>query len=50
MEKFRKDLCRFWSSIVPVFFMFLNVIVVGILGAAGVITMLKVLFPVSTYK
>nr|XP_020031589.1 glycoprotein integral membrane protein 1 [Castor canadensis] len=50
MEKFRKDLCRFWSSIVPVFFMFLNVIVVGILGAAGVITILKVLFPVSTYK
>uniref|UniRef100_A0A8C9ULN1 Glycoprotein integral membrane 1 n=1 Tax=Spermophilus dauricus TaxID=99837 RepID=A0A8C9ULN1_SPEDA len=50
MEKFRKDLCKFWSSVFPVFFMFLNVMVVGILGAAGVITILKVLFPVSKYK
>ncbi|XP_023110263.2 glycoprotein integral membrane protein 1 isoform X4 [Felis catus] len=50
MEKFRKDLCRFWSSVFPVFFMFLNVMVVGILGAAVVITILKVLFPVCEYK
>ncbi|MBZ3877386.1 Glycoprotein integral membrane protein 1 [Sciurus carolinensis] len=50
MEKFRKDLCRFWSSVFPVFFKFLNVMVVGILGAAGVITILKVFFPVSKYK
>ncbi|XP_039096882.1 glycoprotein integral membrane protein 1 [Hyaena hyaena] len=50
MEKFRKDLCRFWSSVLPVFFMFLNVMVVGILGAAVVITVLKVLFPVCEYK
>ncbi|OBS64636.1 hypothetical protein A6R68_06820, partial [Neotoma lepida] len=38
MEKFRKALCRFWGSMFPVFFMFLNVMVVGVLGAAGVIT------------
>lgn len=50
MEKFRKDLCRFWGSVFPVFFMFLNVMVVGILGAAVVITILKVLFPVCEYK
>eukprot|EP00071_Canis_lupus_P046978 XP_022280535.1 glycoprotein integral membrane protein 1 [Canis lupus familiaris] len=50
MEKFRKDLCRFWSSVFPVFFMFLNVMVVGIIGAAVVITILKVLFPVCEYK
>ncbi|XP_002747118.1 glycoprotein integral membrane protein 1 isoform X2 [Callithrix jacchus] len=50
MEKFRKDLCRFWSSVFPVFFQFLNIMVVGITGAAVVITMLKVLFPVSEYK
>ncbi|KFO22085.1 hypothetical protein H920_16522, partial [Fukomys damarensis] len=50
MEKFRKDLCRFWSSVSHVFFMFLNVVVVGILGAAGVLTILKLLFPVSEYK
>ncbi|XP_004752834.1 glycoprotein integral membrane protein 1 isoform X2 [Mustela lutreola] len=50
MEKFRKDLCRFWSSVFPVFFMFLNVMVVGIIGALVVITILKVLFPVCEYK
>ncbi|KAM4866287.1 glycoprotein integral membrane protein 1 isoform 2-T3 [Thomomys bottae] len=50
MEKFRKDLCLFWGKIFPVIFMLLNVMVVGVLGAAGIITMLKVLFPVSDYK
>ncbi|XP_004472853.2 glycoprotein integral membrane protein 1 isoform X2 [Dasypus novemcinctus] len=50
MEKLRKDLCRFWSSIVPVFFMFMNVMVVGIIGAAVLIAILKVLFPVSESK
>lgn len=50
MEKFRKDLCRFWSSIFPVCFMFLKVVVVGITGAAVIITILKVLVPVSQYK
>ncbi|XP_032729046.1 glycoprotein integral membrane protein 1 isoform X1 [Lontra canadensis] len=50
MEKFRKDLCRFWSSVFPVFFMFLNVMVVGIIGAVVVITILKVFFPVCEYK
>ncbi|XP_049551150.1 glycoprotein integral membrane protein 1 isoform X1 [Orcinus orca] len=50
MEKFRKDLCRFWCSVFPVFFMFLNVMVVGIIGAVIVITILKVLFPVCEYK
>ncbi|XP_004856955.1 glycoprotein integral membrane protein 1 isoform X2 [Heterocephalus glaber] len=50
MEKLRKDLCRFWSSVSHMFFMFLNVMVVGILGAAGVLTILKLLFPVSEYK
>ncbi|XP_004368896.1 glycoprotein integral membrane protein 1 [Trichechus manatus latirostris] len=50
MEKFRKDLCRFWSSVFPVFFMFLNVMVAGIIGAAVVITVLKVLFPACEYK
>nr|XP_010963995.1 glycoprotein integral membrane protein 1 [Camelus bactrianus] len=50
MEKFRKDLCRFWSSVFPIFFMFLNVMVVGITGAVVVITILKVLVPVCEYK
>ncbi|XP_059128753.1 glycoprotein integral membrane protein 1 isoform X1 [Peromyscus eremicus] len=50
MEKLRKALCRFWGSVFPVFFMFLNVMVVGVLGATGVITVLKVLFPVCENK
>lgn len=50
MEKFRKDLCRFWNSVFPVFFSFLNVTVVGIIGASVVISILKVLFPVCEYK
>lgn len=50
MEKLRKALCRFWSSVVPVLFMFLDVMVVGVLGAAGVIAVLKLLFPVCENK
>ncbi|KAM5283464.1 glycoprotein integral membrane protein 1 [Hipposideros larvatus] len=50
MEMLRKDLCRFWSRVFPVFFMFLKVMLVGITGAAVVITVLKVLFPVREYK
>lgn len=50
MERLRKALCRFWSSVVPVLFMFLNVMVVGVLGAAGVIALLKLLFPVCENK
>ncbi|XP_060061351.1 glycoprotein integral membrane protein 1 isoform X2 [Erinaceus europaeus] len=50
MEKFRKDLCRFWTSVFPIFFRFLNVTVVGIIGAFVVISILKLLFPVCEYK
>ncbi|XP_037675206.1 glycoprotein integral membrane protein 1 [Choloepus didactylus] len=50
MEKFRKHLCRFWSSVFSVFFMFLNVMVTGIIGAAVIINILKMLFPVCEYK
>ncbi|XP_006872140.1 PREDICTED: glycoprotein integral membrane protein 1 [Chrysochloris asiatica] len=50
MEKFRKDLCWFWSRVFPIIFMFLNVFVVGIIGAAVVITILKILFPVCEHK
>lgn len=50
MEKLRKDLCRYWSRVFPVFFMFLNVMVAGITGAAVVITILKMLCPVCKYK
>lgn len=50
VEKLRKALCRFWASVFPVFFMFLNVMVVGVLGAAGVVAVLKLLFPVHENK
>ncbi|KAL1770342.1 glycoprotein integral membrane protein 1 isoform X1 [Sigmodon hispidus] len=50
MERLRKALCRMWGSVFPVLFMFLNVMLVGAMGAAGVIAMLKVLFPVCENK
>ncbi|ERE84879.1 hypothetical protein H671_2g5636 [Cricetulus griseus] len=50
MEKLRRALCGLWGSVFPVLFMFLNVMVVGVLGAAGVIAMLKVLCPVYENK
>ncbi|XP_037376453.1 glycoprotein integral membrane protein 1 [Talpa occidentalis] len=50
MEQLRRDLCRFWSGVFPVVFMFLNVMVVGVIGASLVITILKVLFPICEYK
>ncbi|XP_004673984.1 PREDICTED: glycoprotein integral membrane protein 1 [Condylura cristata] len=50
VEQLRRDLCRSWSSVFPVLFMFLNVVVVGVIGASLVITILKVLFPICEYK
>ncbi|XP_036349698.2 glycoprotein integral membrane protein 1 [Ochotona princeps] len=50
MEDFRRVLCNFWSSVLPLFFMLLNVMLVGVIGAAVVITILKVLCPVFDYK
>ncbi|XP_020842250.1 glycoprotein integral membrane protein 1 [Phascolarctos cinereus] len=45
MEEFRKYMCKFWINVFPVLFMFMNIIVLGIIGAAIVIAILKVLFP-----
>ncbi|XP_007484769.3 glycoprotein integral membrane protein 1 isoform X1 [Monodelphis domestica] len=45
MEDFRKYICKFWINIFPVLFMFMNIMVLGIIGAAIVIAILKVLFP-----
>ncbi|XP_044531396.1 glycoprotein integral membrane protein 1 [Gracilinanus agilis] len=45
MEDFRKYICKFWINIFPVLFMFMNITVLGIIGAAIVIAILKVLFP-----
>ncbi|XP_036622687.1 glycoprotein integral membrane protein 1 [Trichosurus vulpecula] len=45
MEDFRKYMCKFWINVFPVLFMFMNITVLGIIGAAIVIAILKVLFP-----
>lgn len=50
VEKLRKDLCKLWNSVFPIFFMFLNVVVIGIVGAAVIISVLKLLFPIREYK
>ncbi|XP_068925812.1 glycoprotein integral membrane protein 1 [Petaurus breviceps papuanus] len=45
MEDFRKHMCNFWINVFPILFMFMNITVLGIIGAAIVIAILKVLFP-----
>ncbi|XP_013372836.1 PREDICTED: glycoprotein integral membrane protein 1 [Chinchilla lanigera] len=50
LEKFRKDLCTFWSSFCHVLFLISSVMIIGILGAAVVLTILKLFLPVSEYR
>ncbi|KAM8999960.1 glycoprotein integral membrane protein 1 isoform X2 [Sarcophilus harrisii] len=50
MEDFRKHMCKFWTNIFPVLFMFMNITMLGIIGAAIVIAILKLLFPNSESK
>ncbi|NWI50042.1 GINM1 protein, partial [Calyptomena viridis] len=45
VEDFRKGLCRFWFRSLPILFSFMEVVVVGIVGAALIIKVLKVILP-----
>nr|XP_034964668.1 glycoprotein integral membrane protein 1 [Zootoca vivipara] len=45
VEYLRKELCRFWLQSFPVFFNLMLVIVVGVVGAALIIKVLKVFCP-----
>ncbi|XP_015263721.1 PREDICTED: glycoprotein integral membrane protein 1-like, partial [Gekko japonicus] len=45
VEDLRKELCKFWLRSFPVFFNLMEVIVVGVIGAALIIKVLKVLCP-----
>ncbi|NXF05004.1 GINM1 protein, partial [Smithornis capensis] len=45
VEDLRKGLCRFWFRSLPILFSFLEVVVVGIVGAALIIKVLKVILP-----
>ncbi|XP_020664027.3 glycoprotein integral membrane protein 1 [Pogona vitticeps] len=45
VEDLRKELCRFWLQSFPVFFNFMEVIVVGVIGAALILKVLKVFCP-----
>lgn len=45
VEDLRKELCTFWLNSFPVFFNFMEVIVVGIVGATLIIKVLKVFCP-----
>ncbi|KAM6467238.1 glycoprotein integral membrane protein 1 isoform 1-T2 [Liasis olivaceus] len=45
VEDLRKELCTFWLKSFPVFFNFMEVIMVGIIGAALIIKVLKVFCP-----
>ncbi|NWW70910.1 GINM1 protein, partial [Climacteris rufus] len=45
VEDLRKGLCRFWFRSLPILFNFMEVVVVGIVGAALIIKVLKVILP-----
>ncbi|XP_009322403.1 PREDICTED: glycoprotein integral membrane protein 1 [Pygoscelis adeliae] len=45
VEDLRKGLCRFWFRSLPIFFCLMEVIVVGVVGAALILKVLKVIFP-----
>ncbi|XP_015713584.1 glycoprotein integral membrane protein 1 [Coturnix japonica] len=45
VEDLRKWLCRFWFKSLPIFFNLMEVIVVGVIGAALILKVLKVIFP-----
>ncbi|XP_044278882.1 glycoprotein integral membrane protein 1 [Varanus komodoensis] len=45
VEELRKELCRLWLNSFPVFFNLMEVIVVGVVGAALIIKVLKVCCP-----
>ncbi|OXB67302.1 hypothetical protein ASZ78_010726 [Callipepla squamata] len=45
VEDLRKWLCRFWFKSLPIFFNLMEVIVVGVIGAALIVKVLKVIFP-----
>ncbi|CAM5133227.1 unnamed protein product [Natator depressus] len=50
VEYLRKELCGFWLKSFPVFFKLMEVIGTGVVGAALVLGILKVLFPSCEHK
>ncbi|KYO37708.1 glycoprotein integral membrane protein 1 isoform B [Alligator mississippiensis] len=50
VEQLRNKLCSFWLESFPVFFNLMEVVVVGIIGAALIIRVLKMLFPSCEHK
>uniref|UniRef100_A0A8C0UM88 Glycosylated integral membrane protein 1 n=1 Tax=Cyanistes caeruleus TaxID=156563 RepID=A0A8C0UM88_CYACU len=45
VEDLRKGLCRFWFQSLPILFSFMEVVIVGVVGAALIIKVLKVILP-----
>ncbi|XP_064412050.1 glycoprotein integral membrane protein 1 isoform X5 [Latimeria chalumnae] len=45
IENLRKKLCKLWLESLPLFFSVMEVVVVGVVGSAIIIKVLKVLFP-----
>ncbi|KAF4796303.1 Glycoprotein integral membrane protein 1 [Turdus rufiventris] len=45
VEDLRKGLCRFWFQSLPILFSFMEVVVVGVVGATLIIRVLKVTLP-----
>ncbi|KAM9383206.1 glycoprotein integral membrane protein 1 [Phaethornis superciliosus] len=45
VEDLKKGLCKFWFQSLPIFFNLMEVIVVGVVGAALILKVLKMIFP-----
>uniref|UniRef100_A0A8C8SI24 Glycoprotein integral membrane 1 n=1 Tax=Pelusios castaneus TaxID=367368 RepID=A0A8C8SI24_9SAUR len=50
VEYLRKELCKFWLKSLPVFFSLMEVIGTGVVGAALILRILKVLCPSCNHK
>ncbi|XP_051954847.1 glycoprotein integral membrane protein 1-like [Xyrauchen texanus] len=50
VEELRDKLRRFWSDSVPLFFLVMWVVVVGVAGSAVIIKILDILFPTCEYR
>ncbi|XP_066467386.1 glycoprotein integral membrane protein 1 [Tiliqua scincoides] len=50
VEDLRKQLCKFWLKSLPVFFNFMEVIAVGVVGAYFILKVLKLLCPSCEHK
>ncbi|XP_030053913.1 glycoprotein integral membrane protein 1 [Microcaecilia unicolor] len=45
VEQLRKELCPFWLAFLPIYISIMEVVAIGVIGAATMVNLLKVVFP-----